>query len=331
MPTDRPVLLVTAPFDERVLDDLAADFELRRATGAASPASLLASVAAEDLADVTAIVCEVDLIDAATLDAAPTLELVVSCRANPVNVDLDACERHGVVVGTTPGRNAEVTADLTMALLLATVRRVTAASDYLRRGSWSTADPHEPYRRFRGPGLGGRVLGIVGGGAVGRRVARRAQGFGMEILIADPVLTSQDVADLGRLVSLHELLRACDVLTVHAPLNDATRGMLGAAELALLHEEAVVINAGRAAIIDEDALLAALQERRIAAAGLDVFWDEPLPPSHPLLDLDNVTLTPHIGGASDDVVGEQSRLAATALRAWRAGGDVPHRWRGSTP
>lgn len=327
MSTPRPIVLVTAPFDDQVLEELSTTFEVRRREGAASPASLLDAVPAAQLADVRAIVCEVDLVDEATLSAAPALELVISCRSNPVNVDLAACDRRGVVVGTTPARNAEVTADLTMALLLATVRQVTAASTWLRAGEWSDRDPYEPYRRFRGMGLAGRVLGIVGGGAIGRRVARRARGFGMEILIADPALSPSDVADLGRLVPLPELLRSCDILTVHAPLNDATRGLLGTEELALLSRTAVVINVGRAAIIDEDALVAALREGRLAAAGLDVFWDEPLPATHPLLALDNVVLTPHIGGASDDVITEHSRIAARALEAWRVGADVPDRWR----
>jgi D-3-phosphoglycerate dehydrogenase / 2-oxoglutarate reductase len=328
MSATRPVVLVTAPFDARVLEELAATFDVRRRPGAASPAPLLEAVPAAELADVAAIVCEVDLIDEDSLAAAPRLELVVSCRSNPVNVDVAACTRRGIVVGTTPARNAEVTADLTLALLLATLRHVTAASAWLRDGRWSANDPYEPYRHFRGMGLTGRVLGIVGGGAVGRRVARRARGFGMEILITDPALAPEDVAELGALVPLDVLLRSCDVLTVHAPLNEATRGLLGADELALLSPEAVVINAGRAAIIDEDALVSALRAGRVAAAGLDVFWEEPLPATHPLLGLDNVVLTPHIGGASDDVIGEHSRLAARALHAWQTGVDVPSRWRG---
>ncbi|MFU8839809.1 MAG: 2-hydroxyacid dehydrogenase [Nitriliruptoraceae bacterium] len=327
MSAERPVVLVTAPFDDRVLDELATTFDVRRHPGAASPAPLLETVPAEDLLDVAAIVCEADLLDEAALAAAPALELVVSCRSNPVNVDVDACARRGVIVGTTPGRNAEVTADLTFALLLATVRQVTAASAWMRAGRWSAGDPYEPYRRFRGRGLTGRVLGIVGGGAIGRRVARRAHGFGMGILIADPALEQADVGDLGTLVPLEELLRSCDILTVHAPLNEATRGLIGADELALLRPDAVVINAGRAAILDEEALLSALRAGQLAGAGLDVFWEEPLPAAHPLLGLENVVVTPHIGGASDDVIGEHSRLAARAVHAWFAGEDVPDAWR----
>ena len=325
MSTPRPVVLVTAPFDDRVVEELAATFEVRRRPGARGPVPLLEIVPDAELVDVSAIVCEVEQIDEAALAAAPALELVVSCRSNPVNVDVTACDRRSVMVATTPARNAEVTADLTMALLLATVRQVPAAAEWLRAGHWSDRDLHEPYRRFRGMGLSGRVLGIVGGGAVGRRVARRARGFGMEILIADPVLRPADVADLGRLVPLEDLLRTCDVLTIHAPLNDATRGLLGARELALLAPEAVVINAGRAAILDEDALIAALEDGRLAAAGLDVFWEEPLPADHPLLALDNVVLTPHIGSGAGRYRELMTEIVMSNVRAALEGKTPPNR------
>jgi D-3-phosphoglycerate dehydrogenase / 2-oxoglutarate reductase len=326
MSTAPAPVLVVAPFDDEVIAGLRPRFDLRRAGPAPGPCPLLDIVSPDELRDVRAIVCEVELIDGAALQAAPVLELVICCRSNPVNVDVEACARRGITVATTPARNADVTADLTIALLLDTVRQVSTAQSWLREGRWTSDDLHEPYRRFRGPGLSGRVLGVVGGGAVGRRVAQRARGFGMEVMISDPYLAPDDVQGLAEVVPLEELLTRCDVLTIHAPLSEATRGMIGAAELARLSPEAFVINAGRAAIIDEDALVAALTSGRLAGAGLDVFWEEPLPAGHPLLSLPGVVLTPHIGGASDDVVVHQSRLAARALEAWQRGEEPPAVW-----
>lgn len=326
MSTPPAPVLVVAPFDDEVLAGLGSGFDIRRAVPSPGPAPLLEVVPADRLRDVRAIVCETELIDAAALAAMPALDLVISCRSNPVNVDLVGCANRGITVATTPARNADVTADLTMALLLDTLRQVSAAQGWLRAGRWRAADLHEPYRRFRGPGLGGRTLGVVGGGAVGRRVATRARGFGMHVLISDPYLDAAAVDGVAEVVSLDELLTGCDVLTIHAPLTDATRGMIGADELARLRPGAFVINAGRAAIIDEEALVVALISGRLAGAGLDVFWQEPLPDAHPLLDMDGVVLTPHIGGASDDVVVHQSLLAAAALEAWRRGEEPPAVW-----
>jgi D-3-phosphoglycerate dehydrogenase len=248
---------------------------------------------------------------------------VVSCRAKPVNVDLDACSTRGIPVITTPGRNAEVTADLSFALLMATVRHVSASERWLREGNWTDADVFEPYERFRSIGLGGRTLGILGGGAVGRRVLRRALGFGMNVLVYDPFLPSDAFGDDAKVVSLDEVMSTADIVTVHVPLMPETEGLVGARELALMKPSAFLVNAGRAAIIDEDALMDVLREHRIAGAGFDVFYQEPLPADSELLTFDNVTMTPHIAGASDDVTVEHSRIAADSLRLWLAGERVP--------
>lgn len=316
--TDRPVVLITAPFDGASASRLADAFELVRIEPSLAGASLATMRLEQELARATAIVAELDVVDRATLDLAPELQLVVSCRANPVNVDLEACSARGIPVATTPGRNAEVTADLAFALLLSTVRHVSRSERWLREGAWTTENVFEPYERFKSIGLSGRTIGILGGGAVGRRVLRRALGFGMRAKVYDPFLPHDAFGDDAEIVPLEEAM-ACDIVTVHVPLTPATTGMIGASELALMRRDAFLINAGRAAIIDEDALMAVLRERRIAGAGFDVFHQEPLPRDHELLHLDNVTLTPHIAGASDDVVAEHSRMAADALLAWAAG------------
>lgn len=319
----RPRILISAPFDGDAIERLSRRFEIATIEPNLDGLSLAVRDVDAELARAEVIVAELDVVDRATLDLAPDLRLVVSCRAKPVNVDLDACAERGIPVATTPGRNAEVTADLSFALILATVRHVSASERWLRAGNWTPEDVFEPYERFRSIGLGGRTLSILGGGAVGRRVMRRALGFGMRVKVYDPFLPADAFGEDAEVVSLDEAMRSADVVTVHVPLMPETTGLIGAAELALMRPDAFLVNAGRAAIIDEAALMEVLRDGRIAGAGFDVFYDEPLPADSELFTFDNVTLTPHIAGASDDVIGEHSRIAAEAIEAWAAGGEVP--------
>lgn len=318
-----PHVLVTAAFDTRVAEELSDDFDLILAPPSDTGRSLADADVGSALASADAVVCELDLLDARSLALAANLRFAVSCRAAPVNVDLEACGARGIPVATTPGRNADVTADLAFSLLLSTLRSTSRAEAWLRAGSWTSDDVFEPYRIFRGLGLRGRTLGIIGGGAVGTRMLDRARAFGMNVLVHDPHLPHDSFGDEAKLVSLPDLLACSDAVTVHVPLMESTIGLLGAAELGLMRQGSYLINAGRAAVVEEQALVDALDTGHLAGAGLDVFWTEPLPADHPLLSMPNVTLTPHIGGASDDVIAEHSRQAAAALRAWHAGHDIP--------
>lgn len=321
--THKPKILITAPFDEDHAAQLREHFEVTLIEPSLAGESLASMGLESLLAEADAIVAELDVVDSATLDLAPNLKIVVSCRAKPVNVDLDACTARGIPVATTPGRNAEVTADLSFALILATVRRVSESERWLREGNWTNDDVFEPYERFRSIGLGGRTLGILGGGAVGRRVLKRARGFGMTVKVYDPFLPADAFGDEATVVSLDEVMSTSDVVTVHVPLMPETEGLIGADQFALMKPTAYFVNAGRAAIVDEAALMDTLRNHRIAGAGFDVFYEEPISRDHELFTLDNVTLTPHIAGASDDVVGEHSRLAAIALNAWQSGDRIP--------
>ncbi|MEV7796665.1 NAD(P)-dependent oxidoreductase [Streptomyces sp. NPDC087512] len=317
--SDRPLLLVTAPFDPARAELLQDVFDVELVEPSLSGTSLATQGIDEQLARATALVCEVDVVDEATLDKSPELRVVVSCRANPVNVDVEACTARGIAVLTTPARNADVTADLAFTLLLMTVRHTGRAERWLRSGAWKSEDVFEPYSIFRGIGLSGRTLGILGGGAIGRRMMQRARAFGMDVVVYDPFLPADAFGDQARVVELDEVLSTADIVTVHVPLAESTIGLIGDRELRLMRPDAYLVNAGRAAVVEEDALVNALTEGRIAGAGLDVFWTEPVPADHPLLGLDNVTVTPHIGGASDDVVTEHSKIAERGLRAWTAG------------
>jgi D-3-phosphoglycerate dehydrogenase len=314
--TAQPIVLVTAPFTRAAIADLAGTCELIFRPPLEHGVSLAESNHRDYLATADVIITEIDLVDIAALQAAPRLSLVVSCRAAPVNVDLDACAERSIAVRTTPARNADVTADFAFGLLLSTIRQISRSEAWMRSGVWNTDDVFYPYREFRGMALRGRTLGIVGGGAIGRRMAERARGFGMERLFFDPFVTQDQLGDLGEVVELEHLMATSDIVTIHAPLMETTIGMIGDRHIRLMKSTAFLINAGRAALVVKDALLGALREGRIAGAGMDVYWDEPPATDDELFALPNLTMTPHVAGASDDVVTEHSRLAAEHLRQW---------------
>ena len=286
----------------------------------------------EAVEDVDVLICELEQVDESVLAAARRLQVVASCRGDPVNVDLDAATHHGVLVLHTPGRNAASVADFTIGLLLALVRNIVRGESHLREFGWNV-DGELPYLHFRGPELEGRTLGIVGFGAVGRLVAARAaRGFGMRIAVFDPYATAHgtEVAQMG----LDELLEQADVVSLHAPATEQTVGMIGARELALLGPHGYLINTARAALVDEGALVEALRDGSIAGAALDVFWKEPVPPGHPLFELDTVVLTPHLAGAATDVKVHHARMVLKDLARIRDG-ERPHRlanpdaWKGN--
>ncbi|HSH23677.1 MAG TPA: NAD(P)-dependent oxidoreductase [Acidimicrobiales bacterium] len=259
------------------------------------------------------LVVEIETVDADVLAALPEVRIVASARGVPTNVDLAAASARGIPVLHTPGRNAASVADFTIGLVLAQCRSLARGQDHLRRVGWEV-DGELPYLHFRGPELAGRTLGLVGYGAVGREVARRAMGgFDMRVLVSDPFVGTVDPP--VELVTLERLLVESDVVSLHCPLTPETAGLLGAAELAMMGPHAVLVNTARAGVVDEAALVETLVDQRIAGAALDVFWDEPLPRSHPLLTLDNVTLTPHLAGAADDVVTRHSAMIVADVAA----------------
>ena len=240
------------------------------------------------------LVTEIEVVDAAVLDRLPDVRIVATARGGPVNVDLAACAARGIPVVSTPGRNAESVADFTIGLLLSLVRRIGAAERHLRGSGW-LVDGELPYLHFRGPELAGRTLGLVGLGAVGRRVRHRAEaGFGMRVLFCDPYVEGG--------VPLDDLLAASDVVSLHCPRTPDTHRLLDARRLALLRPGCYLINTAGGGMVDEDALAAALAAGRLAGAALDVFAAEPLPRDSPLLSAPGLVLTPHVAGAADDVV-----------------------------
>ncbi len=261
-----------------------------------------------------------DRIDAALLDRCPRLRGVSSVSVGVDHVDLEAATARGIPVGHTPGVLTETTADLAFALLLAAARRVAEGDRFVRAGAWTPERVWEP-DLLLGRDVHGATLGLVGLGAIGQAVARRAQGFGMRVLAWSR--TRRDVPGV-EFTSLDALLAAADFVSVHVALVAETRGLLGAAALARMKSGAVLVNTARGGIVDEAALADALRSGRLAAAGLDVFAGEPLDPASPLLGLPNAVLTPHIGSASEATRARMVALAVENLLAALAGERMPH-------
>jgi D-3-phosphoglycerate dehydrogenase / 2-oxoglutarate reductase len=222
------------------------------------------------------------------------LRVIGRAGAGIDNIDVPAASARGVIVMNTPGANTVATAEHTMALLLALCRNVPQAAASLRTGEWER-------KRFKGVELRSKTIGIIGFGRVGQRVAQRCRGFGMDVICHDPYLSSER-AELLKVdqVSLDELLERSDFITLHAALTDDTRGMIGAEALAQMKPGVRIVNAARGGLIDERALIAALEDGRVAGAALDVLTDEPPDPANPLLHMDNVVVTPHLAASTDE-------------------------------
>lgn len=220
------------------------------------------------------------------LEALPNLEMISQTGGNTPHLDLEAATRRGIVVCTSQG-SGQSTAELTFALMLAVMRHIPQEHQALRAGQWQTS---------QGTGLQGKTLGIIGLGRIGSRVAHIAQAFGMRVLATGFTLTAERALAHGvRMAALEDLLARSDVVSIHLRLSDRSHKLIGRRELRLMKPTAYLINTARGPIVDEAALIDALRHHRIAGAGLDVFEQEPIKPSHPLLQLDNVVCTPHIG------------------------------------
>jgi D-3-phosphoglycerate dehydrogenase len=242
------------------------------------------------------------------LDDPGRLRAVVRAGVGVDNIDVAAATRKGIVVMNTPGGNTVSTAEHTITLLMALARQLPTADASLRQGKWERS-------KFVGSQLAGKTLGVVGLGRIGREVARRAAGLDMKVVGFDPFLAPDRAAQLGieSVSDLDQLLPRCDFLTVHTPLTDETRDLIGASELDRLPPGARVLNCARGGIINEEALAGALRSGHLAGAALDVFVQEPPPADHPLLKLTNVVVTPHLGASTVEAQASVAREAAQLL------------------
>ncbi|HZY04577.1 MAG TPA: D-glycerate dehydrogenase [Anaeromyxobacteraceae bacterium] len=241
-----------------------------------------------------------DRVDDALLAPLPTVRHVASYGVGLNHIDLDCCRRRGVLVTNTPGVVTNATADLAMGLLLAAARRVAEGDRLIRAGDWKEVDPSW----MLGTEVTGKTLGIVGFGRIGQAVARRAQGFEMRILYASP----RPVAFPGaERVALEDLLSRSDFVSLHVPLTPGTENLVARERLALMKRGAILVNTARGPVLDDQAVAEALREGRLAAAGLDVFRDEPRVPEA-YRALDNVVLTPHLGSGTRETRQAMSRM-----------------------
>jgi glyoxylate reductase len=261
-----------------------------------------------------------DRIDEALFSAAPSLRVVSDMAAGCDNIDLAAATARGIPVGHTPGILAETTADLAFALLLAGARRLVEGDRFVREGRWQTWDPN----LLLGQEVHGATLGLVGFGAIGQAMARRAQGFNMRILYNRRSETLPPQGLNATAVPLETLLRESDFVSLHVPLAPETRHLIGARELALMKPTALLINTARGHVVDQEALVDALRAGRPGAAALDVTALEPVPSDDPLLSMPNVIITPHIGSASRATRERMATMAVENLLAGLEGRRMPH-------
>jgi glyoxylate reductase len=263
-----------------------------------------------------------DRVDDAFLDAAgPGLRVVSNYAVGFDNIDVIACARRGVAVGNTPGVLTETTADLAWALLMAAARRLPEGDRYVRAGRWKTWGP----LLLLGPDVHGATIGIVGFGRIGQAVARRAQGFGMEILYHDLERLPDDVTGpLGATyLPLEALLPRSDFVSLHVNLSEVTRHLMNATTLAQMKPTAILVNTSRGPVVDQRALADALRDGVIAAAALDVTDPEPIPMDDPLVGLDNCLIVPHIASASRATRRKMAEMAAANLLAGVRGEPLP--------
>ena len=252
-----------------------------------------------------------DPVDAELLDACPDLKAIANMAVGTDNIDLDAAAERGIPVGNTPDVLTDATADLAFALLLALARRIPEGAAQVRDGEWVTWEPATGL----GADLSGATLGIVGRGRIGDAVARRAQGFGLEVLHSS--------RSSG--VPLDELLARADFVSLHCPLTPDTRHLINDDTLGRMRESAYLINTARGGVVDQAALRRALIEGKIAGAALDVTDPEPLPADDPLLEAPNLLVVPHVGSATVRTRAKMAEMAVENLLAALAGRDMPYR------
>lgn len=314
MSAERYTVLVTDKVSDSGLEPLRADprFDIVQVDDSSDPAFADALERAHGLVVRSTTKVREDL-----LEQAPMLRVIGRAGVGVDNIDLAAATRSGVAVMNAPAGNTVSAAELTLALILSMVRRVAEADASIRRGEWARS-------RFKGVELRGRTLGLVGAGRIGGEVARRCRAFGMNVVAFDPYLAADRAEDLHieRAERLEDVLERADVLSLHVPLTDSTRGMIDADALARMKEGARLVNVARGGVVDEGALAEALASGRLAGAAMDVFVNEPLEEDSPLRDAPNLVLTPHLGASTSEAQELVATEIAEAVRAALAEGDL---------
>lgn len=342
-------IFFTAEYDEEQLKPLYEMGEVVKDGWAIGLPKMQEEELMEKSADADIIITSYDDITRAVIENAPNLKLIACTRATPVNVDMAAAKERDIPVIYTPGRNSDTTAEMTVGLMLSIARKIPMAYRALKEGKFTTdpnaqkvtkeglkvdmvwdMEPGSPYMVFKGTQLHGKTLGIVGYGSIGRRVGKIARAFGMELLIYDPFLCPIDLEEVGvkKAEKLEDLMKNADFITCHMKITPETTGIISREMIALMKPTAYFINSSRGAILDEEALIDALRERRIAGAAFDVYAKEPIASNHPYVtELDNVVITPHIAGATDDVLVNHTKQIVADVKRFAEGRRMLYEYR----
>lgn len=250
------------------------------------------------------------------MDTMPNLRIVGVSRAGLENVNVEEATKRGILVFNVQGRNAHAVSDFTVGMMLAECRNIARAHYAIKNGTWRKTFVNSDVV----PEIGGRTVGLIGFGYIGKLVAKKLSGFEPNIIVYDPYTSEEDIKNAGATkVELDELLKNSDFISVHARLTDSNKGMIGEREISLMKETAYFINTGRAGLVNQKALASALKERRIMGAALDVFTTEPIETDSEFLALDNVTLTTHIAGTTADALTNSPYLLAEDIAKFLKG------------
>jgi D-3-phosphoglycerate dehydrogenase len=273
---------------------------------------------ARELKDEDILVVHAAPVTDAVMAASPNLKLICCARGGPVNIDVAEATKRGIPVVSSPGRNADAVADYVIGVMIIVARNLSGANNFLRE---KQKFDRSAFQSFFGHELRGKTLGLIGYGNVGSKVAKRAQAFGMAILVYDPFIEKSKIEAPGiKVAGLDELLSQSDFISVHAREAEENVNMIGKKQFDLMKRTAYFINSARGSLVDEGALIDALVAKRIAGAALDVVKNEPVSPDNPLVSMANVFITPHVAGASHEVPLRGAEILATQVERFIAGG-----------
>lgn len=312
--------VVVLPFLEGCTEDQHMEmflaFETKGSDAVASNERLI-----EEVKDAEILITALSPVSTETLEAAKELKTIVIMRSGVENVNLAYCTKRGIKVVNVPGRLAVPVSEFTVGMIISETKNIARSHEAIRRGNWTNAYPNQQYSA----NLKNSVVGLVGYGNIGRRVAKVMQAMESTVIAYEPYMPEELIAEDGvKAVSLEELCQTADVISVHFRLTDETRGLIGKEQFAMMKPNTFLINTARAGLVEEEALITALREHRIAGVALDVFHEEPLPEDSPLMQMDNVTLTAHIAGLSCDAFELAYGIVAENIRQYQQTGNWMH-------
>jgi D-3-phosphoglycerate dehydrogenase / 2-oxoglutarate reductase len=318
--------LIRAPFHEDGIRMIRQHMEVEIYQSSTPRLRLTESELIDHLKGIDLIILELDNLTETVIESANSLKMIACCRANPVNVDIKAATRRKIPIFTAPGRNAISVAEFTIGLMISLARRIVSAHIDLKSGGWGR-DAQSPYVKFQGFELLGKTIGLIGMGRVAQEVAQRLSSFGVHVVYSDPYISEDRVRDLRvTRMELRDLLRVSDIVSIHCELTPQTEGMIGKEQLSQMKPSAYLINTARGKIIVEKDLIEAVEEGWIAGAALDVYAEEPFTPDNPLNNRTNILITPHIAGATKDVVRHHSVIIAEDIERFLTGKKPLHVW-----